>query len=289
MHIPRIWEKESVEGVNADGFKVQACGWGWSEDDVAEARRRASESASRILQWLLGDRAGQEPGRYGYPDRLPREEIIKEYLDPQGQPVAFVSRNQYGALILNTRDLMFIDVDEPTPSSSKRKGLFASWFGGASAEDSTQVDNTLNQIRETAVGHPDLAFRVYRTHSGYRLMVTNLLLEADSARAQQLLEDFQADPLYIRMCRNQQCFRARLTPKPWRCQIGMPPAKFPFADAAAKEAYRSWEQAYNRKVAGFSTCQLVDVIGDETVDSSRSDFLSLHDRLSNVDGDYPLA
>ena len=90
----------------------------------------AQASARRVLNWLIrGDSAGQPPDHYGYDERLPREEIIDEYNDESGTPHAFISRNSYGALILNTRDLMFIDIDLPPQPPPSPWGLIAKWFG----------------------------------------------------------------------------------------------------------------------------------------------------------------
>lgn len=41
-----------------------------------------------------------------------------------------------------------------------------------------------------------------------------------------LLTDFGSDPLYIRLCRLQESFRARLTPQPWRCRLQSLPVRF---------------------------------------------------------------
>ena len=101
MRIPRFWEKQTADGVSSSGSKVSAGGWGWSETSPDEARSRALESARRVVQWLTSG-SGAVPDHYGYDERLPREEIIDEYVDPNGEPHAFVSRNAYGALILNT-------------------------------------------------------------------------------------------------------------------------------------------------------------------------------------------
>ncbi len=111
MYVPRYWEKETTTATTAAGYQVEAGCWGWSEHSPDEARSRALKSAQRLAAYLLG--GGDDPGHYGYDERLPREEIVDEFDDDRGQPQAIVTRNAYGSLILNTRDLMFIDVDFP--------------------------------------------------------------------------------------------------------------------------------------------------------------------------------
>ena len=44
----------------------------------------------------------------------------------------------------------------------------------------------------------------------------NRVFDPASTETQGLLADLGADPKYVLLCRVQQTFRARLTPKPWR-------------------------------------------------------------------------
>jgi hypothetical protein len=62
------------------------------------------------------------------------------------------------------------------------------------------------------------SYRIYETHSGCRVICTNRCfpqpkLEFASRRFMQFLK---RDRQYIALCEAQGCFRARLTPKPWR-------------------------------------------------------------------------
>lgn len=111
MYAPRYWEKETTRVATATGHQVEAGSWGWSEHSPQEASARGLKSAKRLANYLLGQ--GDQPNHYGYDEGLPREEIADEFKDEQGRPQAIVTRNAYGSLILNTRDLMFIDVDFP--------------------------------------------------------------------------------------------------------------------------------------------------------------------------------
>jgi hypothetical protein len=38
--------------------------------------------------------------------------------------------------------------------------------------------------------------------------------------AQRFMQFLRCDPDYIKLCRVQKCYRARLTPKPWRDKCG---------------------------------------------------------------------
>jgi len=48
----------------------------------------------------------------------------------------------------------------------------------------------------------------------------------------------------IRLCRSQESFHARLTPKPWRCRLALPPASFPFSTSQEESKFRAWEANY---------------------------------------------
>jgi hypothetical protein len=288
MHVPRFWAVEIAKASVRGGMPAEVGCWGWSETSVDDARLRASQRAKRLTGRLLDDAT---PGRYGYDERLPREEIIDEFDDAQGETKAFVSRNNYGSLVLNTRDLVFIDVDfPPRPAESIKLPKFLSKLFGASTDDPPDpVATTENSITEAARQHPDLGFRVYRTRNGFRVIVNNRPIEANSRQAADLLHQFSADPLYVRMCKNQDCFRARLTPKAWRCGLVEPPARFPFANERAESANRVWEGKYHETIAGFSTCHFVQSIGSSAAHESIAEMIDLHDRLTKATSDDPLA
>src|SRR5258708_17287312 len=77
------------------------------------------------------------------------------------------------------------------------------------------VDSVVDGIQKVAARN-GLAVRVYKTAAGYRAMVVNAGFDPGSTRSEEVLKEFGADPLYVRLCKMQQSFRARLTPKPWR-------------------------------------------------------------------------
>ena len=131
MHVPRFWEKETTTASGQDGRQVEAGCWGWSENSPEEARNRALSAAKRLATHLLG--GADLPNHYGYDERLPREEIIDEFEDDQGRTHAIVTRNAYGSLILNTRDLMFIDIDFPPGHSNNPLPAFLMKLLGQSA------------------------------------------------------------------------------------------------------------------------------------------------------------
>jgi len=63
-------------------------------------------------------------------------------------------------------------------------------------------------------------FRVYRTFAGCRVACTSrpFAWAVDAWQAERLMRFLDADPKYAALCGKQKCYRARLTPKPWRVE-----------------------------------------------------------------------
>jgi hypothetical protein len=84
----------------------------------------------------------------------------------------------------------------------------------------------------------------------------------------------------VKLCRGQGCFRARLTPKPWRCGIGKPPSRYPWETVQAERVYREWEETYDRAAAGYTVCRLVREIGERALHPDIAPIVALHDRMA---------
>ena len=107
------------------------------------------------------------------------------------------------------------------------------------------------------------------------------VLDLDHGRSTVIgSRSFGSDPLYVRLCTAQQCFRARLTPKPWRCDAGKPPARFPFPDGAAELRYREWVQHYEQASQPYAVCRLLGDYGAQTRHPVVTAVLDVHDRYT---------
>jgi len=290
MKIARYWARGSAEAVTPQGERVQGDARGWSNDSLEAAAAVAREIAKRVAVRI----AAGEPGdkQYGYGDRPLPEPILREFRNGGEDPIAVVTRNAYGAVVLNTRDLMFVDVDQQDKPES-RGGLLSgvrSLFGRSKPEPVTApaINPIVAAIQHTSQQN-SLAVRVYQTAAGYRAMVTNARIEPASAKSEALLHAFHSDVLFIRLCKTQQSFRARLTPKPWRSGLSMPPATFPFASVQQEQDFRQWEAAYNQGVARYATCRFVGSFGAGGVDSEFGELIEFHDRESKATSGLPLA
>lgn len=274
-----------MEVKRPDGKPVEVSSWGWSANDPAEAQQRSEESSQRLAARIT---AGQPfPDKYiSYGDRPVREEILNEITDETSNLFAMVTRNRYGAVVLNTSDLMFIDVDVPEAESPGLLASIKSLFGSHPIDKYTM---TLDHILQTARSLTQYTFRIYRTYAGFRCVVINKRINPGSAESEDLFAAFRSDPLYVRLCKNQESFRARLTPKPWRCNQAAPFYFFPFANAEVEEVSRKWEREYAAASAPYATCKFIEQIGNDRTVADFRHLLDLHDKETRSTADLPLA
>ncbi len=296
MKIARYWVRDSATSSDRHGNTEQAVAWGWSESNEHEARQRARAAAKRIADWLTNGKGDSGPGgEYAYLTRPAREEILQELGDNGQGPAAVITRNRYGAMVLNTRDLMFIDADIPKPPPQPIGSALLSALGrvfGRGAATPPPPDpalEVLERIRVWSADNPGVALTVYRTAAGFRCMVTNQAIGARSELSESILEGLDSDPLYRRLCKSQECFRARLTPKPWRVGLPQPTHEFPFEDAAREAEHRGWVRDYDTASKGFATCARVETLGPAETEEVLAPLIELHDRVTMCDSGLPLA
>ncbi|MBL8093771.1 MAG: hypothetical protein JNL73_06345 [Anaerolineales bacterium] len=284
MHIPRYWARrvQSAQGPNGLARRI-AC-WGWSDVSLSEAQTRAED---RVAAIALKVRAGQELDRYGYADRPLREEIVDAIRDRAGGEAALITRNQYGAQVLNAARALFIDIDFPeTSAGGGLVGAVQQLFG---AKPQDPAAPHLERLGAWARRNPFLGLRVYRTAAGLRGVVTNEVFDPARSDALDILRQLGSDPLYVRLCQAQGCFRARLTPKPWRCAVSGPPARFPWDDVGSEARFREWERRYAHASTKYAVCKPVAAFGPREVHPDLIDLLAYHDRFTLATQERPLA
>ncbi len=215
-----------------------------------------------------------------YAHGMRREEIIEEFCDAQGQRKAAVTRNRYGALVLNTADLLIADIDR------RSVGVFG-FFADLFRVKGTPRPRTLAAIEAYQQDHPEYQLRIYESFAGYRVMVVNQTLAPDAPQTQRLFAELDCDPLYIRLCQAQQSFRARLTPKPWRCRCRTAPNTYPRETVAAQQTFNQWLNAYETVSRRHAVCRLIHGAQYEPLPAFKP-LLALHDRYVLREG-LPLA
>ncbi len=273
MNFPKFWAK---------GISGSAASWGWSSESMTEAQSRADKAAQELAV-RLQNREHLTPHWGYYPNRPLREQVLQEIKNEGGEVVAAVTRNSYGCQVLNTARVMFVDVDLPEGSSSG--GFLSKLFG---KPKDPQAD-AIAKAEEWTRSHPDWGWRIYRTRAGLRLLATHAVMEADGPVASEVFEALGADPLYRILCKTQKSYRARLTPKPWRCGVYSKPEPWPWLDARKEQRYKKWETQYQSFSFNWATCKLIQQIGNTEVHPEVQSILKLHDGTTRVDSKLKLA
>lgn len=102
------------------------------------------------------------------------------------------------------------------------------------------------------------------------------------------MESVGADPAFVRLCRLQESFRARLTPKPWRCGHHPPFDRHP-REGKAQERFAKWLGRYETACHSVATCRFVEAIGPGRIEAEVEAVLRVHDETTKAASGLPLA
>ena len=248
--------------------------------------------------------------------------IREEILEQRGETV--MTRNSYGAHCLNTPHVAIADVDYPReapPPSLRPLGTLAVvalgwwflmqsqgwsavawaslalaalvlvlWFRRwlAARQDAAKRadprEAAIQRITHFSEKHPDWGLRIYSTPKGLRVIVTHKPMQPADADVQALFSALQVDPLYQRLCTQQQCFRARVSGKPWRMDMGGPSPqvrRWPADDKHRADRER-WSREYDNKAAQYSACQFVSQLGVQSIAVEVQPLVTWHDEASHA-------
>lgn len=325
MIIPRFWAESHVQS-RTGKMPMTIRRFGWSDVSQLEAQQHADRRAAEALAAAAANSSihRREPKRpYNGADGVPiREEIVQQ----RGSSI--VTRNSYGALCLNTPDVLFADIDleiqPPVVVSTSISiaaaigALFSLWghahwaivilaafgifllslalvefiyrkfvdFGGG-------IERwALRRVHKFLNDNRDWKIRVYRTPAGLRLLVVHRRFSPHEPIVSEFFKAVAADPMYVRMCLKQNCFRARVSPKPWR--IGMqdrikPYGRvWPFTEEESQSRDK-WVAAYERVAQRFAACQFVESLGTGHSDAAARSVQEYHDQLCQANISLPLA
>ncbi len=324
MIVPQFWAESRVQYRRRDR-QVTIRRFGWSDASEEEAQANADARAHAALERVLSGEnlARREPKiPYNGAEGVPiREEIVARF----GETV--VTRNSYGARCLNTPNVFFADIDfsdRPPPELSclvlvaafaaacimglnqnsiafgiiiagvafPLLGLFASFLykgihrarGGAEGVARSRIALFLED-------HPDWSLRLYRTPAGLRILAAHQTFLPGSDEVEECFAALGTDPVYVQMCRNQQCFRARVSAKPWRIGIEhhMKPVGAWPVPADRLPLRTAWVEAYESSASGYAACTFVETLGSGTIHPQVRGVQELHDKLSGALSTLPIA
>lgn len=271
MRIPRYWVRETRELPHGGVMRLH----GTSQFSMSDAGRRLEKRAALRLDFAEGKMsvaelraalrslAGQDENAEGYAADIC--EPIEQELDENN----IVTRNRYGALVLNSADLCFADVDHV---SNSLMNVLAHLFGGGKSDEEILIE----RIRSLCAAEDSLGVRLYRTAAGFRLVLAGQGISLGSPRLETLFRTLDTDPLYRDLCERQGCFRARLTPKPSR--VGLKAAPPCMDSATAAEVLADWVPAYEAACKPYAVCRLVECFGRPVSHPA----LTLHDELTGA-------
>ena len=210
--LPKYWAIEDGDAPGPIGYPLSV--WGWSRESLAEATKVARDRLRMTIDRLRD--GGPPPDEY-YPRMALREQVLHQVHDDDGALIAEVSRNRYGAEILNTDAVLIADVDFPeAPKPASTPPLLARLFGRQQLPTPDYEGQALAKIGQFAGRNGTYGTHVYRTFGGLRVIVTGSGALPDSDFAADLMAQMDTDEIYVQLCATHRTYRARLTPKPWR-------------------------------------------------------------------------
>ena len=324
MIVPQYWAESRLQR-RERGRQVTVRRFGWSDASQAAAQSHADERARESLERIL---AGQSLNRrepkvpYNGAEGVPiREEIVARH------GPTLITRNSYGALCLNTPNVLFADIDFPTAPScrfiialmpllflgalamgvrfgSLRTILFlmamapfaAALAAGPIHRVLTRLHGgaeamALRRVRRYAEQNQDWSLRPYRTPAGLRVLATHRTFAPDEQEVGTFFRSLCTDSIYVRMCTRQQCFRARVSPKPWRIGISSHmrprPGTWPVAPEKL-EMRTAWIAEYERQAEGFAACAFLESLGSGVTHREVQSVIDLHDALCHAQSGRPL-
>lgn len=291
MHFPKYWARGEWVGTRSSGESWRQLAWDCSDESQADAQMRADAKSRRLGESAARPEAGR-PDRYLYADRPLREPVLRTLGHADGECAAVVTRTAYGSEVLNTERLMFVDIDLPRPAATGGGllALISRLFGGGPKELApSPADARLANLRQWQTNNLGWAFRVYRTHSGLRCLVISNWEDPVADTTHRTLSSLGCDTRYQQLCKVQKSFRARLTPKPWRCGCDNPPVRFPYEGDRQQALMQQWLAAYQQASVGYATCQFLATVGSATTSPAMASLISEHDTQTKATSDLPLA
>lgn len=325
MIVPKYWAEGRLQQRH-DRRQITVRRWGWSNVSPDDAQRHADQRTRDALEQIV---AGA---------KLPRREPKQAYNGAEGIPIreeivaerdgVVITRNAYGALCLNTSNVLFADIDYATGepclvSLAIFGGLFLIGIATAVQQRSIPMgvaavfiaaiiasplarlivamahrwgyrpaDVALRRIDRFLKSHSDWHVRLYETPAGLRVLVMHRTFNPTEPLVDEFFRALHTDRLYARMCRNQRCFRARVSPKPWRIEMSEP-RRFRIGvwplDPDRRRMQLQWIERYEQAARAYAACRFLESRGRATVTGETTKVQHWHDELSQSLTSLPLA
>ncbi len=202
------------------------------------------------------------------------EPIVEGLAHRNDRYEALVTINSYDAQVLNTSSLMIVDVD-----------LYDKDGGNFSSAIAYSQKHALLALKAFCETNEDYGFRIYKTKAGLRYICTTHFADPTSFHTERVFRCLLADPLYAQLCRFQETFRARLSPKPWRIGDAEEVSRWEYdrQHGCVIPRKQEWEN--------IRVCKGLGTFGVRKVLPEFKDIIRYHDNATQalVVGDIPLA
>ena len=287
MRIPAYWSKATAEDVDWDGKKALFSCWRSSDRSQEDAHESALAAAKKGLRSFF---SGNRPGRYAYGDAPLREETVETFTNSRGTG----RRGDAQLLRLPGAERRLGHVHRLGLSPDIARGIHRLLLrkvvqqGGSvsrgSAGSRRDEKAGAGSRRSSPMEHPALPHLC-----GDGALATHDLFDPASETTLEMLRSVGSDPLYVRLCKAQKCFRARLTPKPWRCGLAVNPVRWPTENRDQQAQLEKWQSEYTAKQARYATCRFLGTLGNDCVHPEAAKIIEVHDRITRCGEPLELA
>jgi len=325
MQIPEHWAEARVEGKVA-GKKRVIRRFGWSDTSPEQAQENATRRANEAMRELQAGKPvppREQKLPYGGLGLPIREQILAKNGD------VVITRNSYGARCMNVPDVLFADIDLSfgltwpqtlllfgsvgslivTGLSLQLRGcwlpivcfalplmvfiLRAAWLQQRNATRFRHLwlHRARERVRAWAEANAEARLALYETPAGFRVIALHRTFAPAEAASRDVLRALRSDPAYIQMCELQDCYRARVSGKPWRMNVRhIRPRPGVWPVHPDRRALRdAWVEEYEAAAAQFAACRYVEDLGTGPIDPRCAKVQRIHDELSRARTDLPLA
>jgi hypothetical protein len=181
--------------------------------------------------------------------------------------VAEILRNRKGYMMVLTNCVLISDVDLVSCDANSEASV---------------IEDLL-----TLADDYELAFRVYRTCQGLRVICVSNLIRPCAPVARRLLVDTCCDSRFIESTVAIGKFGARLGGKAHRLGLVVP-KDFNYYALLPKEQ-REWDAHYDAVAQNYKACEFILQTSECEMPSEIANFIALHDERTKCFTDLPLA
>jgi hypothetical protein len=248
MKCYKFWVHET-KTIRIDGELKSITLTAGSNISKTDASANASKLAAAIERHIPNGTGSYRQDAY--------EVSIKEHVAKEIDSRNIITINRYGAQVLNTTKYTVLDIDHYSAHPIMK--LF-----GVPSENTK--DNMLAKFKQRITRYPEFgeSFRIYETCKGIRV-IGKQYVDPQTKRFLKTMRSLGVDPLYSILCKKQNCYRVRLTPKPYRMKIATIKIKTP-CDCET-EIYETWQKQYAEASNAYSVAKLCEVIGKDFWDA----------------------